>query len=418
MRKFAGSVNHRFYPGEKQATSAFVAAYKFLSSSYCQSIGVQLIAYNTGSVVSGAMNYPNYYSGSILLQSPGSNCWACFKFASASNPFFVLIQSSEPGTTFGATPGSPAAVPISTQNGMFAFAASAIEGGGLAWNGTTRADGNDSKGTPVWVTSSYCFPRQNNLSGSRNTNKEALMPIKADYSQAASSEPTGWYGNFDFGLHFLADQNNLMIINEIGSGKKYHYIHWIGQYKPSQINNSPVTLAAISHYQRSYCEAISGPAEITDNNGGDVLTSGLYGGINGPAHSLGGDGGIAIKSGSTPSVRTLNVDWYMMAKNWNAHPNLIANSPKTVFNPANLFLLVAEAPYYGYAGFIDFFKFVSDVTSQSTFNGGKYAYFPGGNTSLSEIPNSYAGVIVPWDSSARSPGAYFGREGVQFIRNE
>jgi len=417
MRKFAGSVNHRFYPDDYQATSMFIAAFKFLSGTNCKELGVSLIAYNTGSIVSGAINYPNYYSGSVLQSSVGSNAWACFRFSSATNPFYVLIQSSEPSVTFGSTPGNPATTPIESSNGMFAFAGAALEDGGNAWNGTSFANGNDVKGNPVWNTSSYCFPRQNNLGGASNSTKQAMMSVKVNAT--ANTQPMYWYGIHDVGVHFIADQNNFAIFHELGSGIRMHYFHWIGKYIAIASNNSPLTLASISNVSTSFCNSLAAMSEIYDYGGGNAVSNGLYGGINGLGFSTrGGDGGIAFKSGSTGLVKTLNVDWYMMAKNWNAHPNLVANKPMSTFNPANVFLLVAESPYYGVAGFVDFFKFVSEVPSQSTFNDNKWAFLPGGSLIDMSSPESHPGIVIPWDSSAKSPGTYFGREGVQFIRSE
>ncbi len=414
MRKFAGSVNHRFYPGEAQATCVFIAAFKFLSSSNAKELGVDLIAYNTGSVVSGAMNYPNYYSGSNLLSSVGSNAWACFRFSSASNPFYLLLQSSEPAATFGATPGNPAVVNVTSNNGMIAFSVAAMDDGLNAWNGSTKADGSDYKGTPVWNTASYVFPRRNNIGGDRNTTKDGMMSLRAT-TVANFNLQTEWYSNHDVGFHFIIDQNNFLSIYELGSGRRCAIANWVGKYIPTAYSStSSMQLACINNCDRYISKPFNGIALDYDT----ASTGGTYGGLNGITIKQ-GDGGIAFKSGSTQLVKSMNVDWYISAKTSNGHPNLIANSTSSIYNASNIFVVVAETPYFGLAGYIDFFRFVRDLPSNSLLNSGKFAYFNGGDFDFDgDSSQMWPGIIVPWDASAKTPGTYFGKEGVQFSRTE
>lgn len=107
----------------------------------------------------------------------GENAWAVFKFlASASSvrttDFYVLIQWNDTAVV-GTAPGNPASMENGTADGsgiMMAYR----EDGGDPWNGTTNANGADTKGTPVWAGTGLHVMSKYNETGARSTNKEDL----------------------------------------------------------------------------------------------------------------------------------------------------------------------------------------------------------------------------------------------------
>ena len=110
----------------------------------------------------------------------GENAWAVFKFlASASSlrttDFYVLIQWADTDA-FGASPGNPGSISNAITDGV-GFMMAYREDNGDPWNGTTNANGADTKGTPVWTGTGLHVLSEMNETGARSTNKEDVTYI-------------------------------------------------------------------------------------------------------------------------------------------------------------------------------------------------------------------------------------------------
>lgn len=161
-----------------------------------------------GNATLHASNYGNGASGFDYhdgANPAGENAWAVFKFlASASSirttDFYVLIQWAT-NSSFGASPGNPGSIENATGDGVGIIMAYR-EDNGDPWNGTTNANGADTKGTPVWTGTGLHVLTKYNETGARSTNKEDLVQLW-DLG-AASSTRVHMCGDAD-GMWFAYD---------------------------------------------------------------------------------------------------------------------------------------------------------------------------------------------------------------------
>jgi hypothetical protein len=377
-----------------------VAAFQFLSGACGQAIGVELVAYQTGSGGTG-MNYVEYNSA-----HPGPNAFAVFKFASASNPFYVLLQSNEYGSTFGAAPGNPGFVRTDANRPNFAFSVAAMEDGSSPWRGTTLKNGNDRKGSPVWHTQSYCFPRSNSAGGANAAVRDSMMTSKPEHFYP--TEGINWY-LAGASFHFLADENNFLFANGLHSGRRTHYVSWVGRYFPTAQHNSPVKLACINH--QGYADL---PIPSGQNFGYD---QGHYGGPTGYGSFTSADGGVTFKSGSTGLVTSLTVDWYMGPVWSPLNPSSYIGGTTSYYTPGNLFAVANESPYFGLLGTLDFIRLGQNYPSTTLLGDGNFAYMHNGSPNTGNSYQNYTGLVVPWSPTAAAPGiSCRGVRGQQFIK--
>lgn len=216
-----GSVDHLIAFGPTGSNQeAFTSLFKFLNGPLRSSSYVELVALQTGSAQTGvpaSQMGTNYHD---KINPFGENAFACFRWRSGSTPFggpstrrahdyYMLLQWSY-NTTFGNAPGNPGRC----YGGTFGVGISIAwrEDGGNPWGGTTMANGNDSKGSTVWVSGAsvvHSFPRSNNPGGTHSTLKENTVGYPT--SVAVTSR-----------IHYVADRDSLMMVgDDCGGGSGY-----------------------------------------------------------------------------------------------------------------------------------------------------------------------------------------------------
>lgn len=235
-------------------TSFFVTLYRFLNSSEAQSLGIIRRSYNVGVAAAnydGALGM-DYWDGSLPI---GNHAWAAFEFTNASPKFWLLIQLGFPETVSGDTyvdqnafgissgyPGKLLLPWISTNTNTSQITeATKHSGVGIAiatdindispWNGTTNNDGTDTKGVPVWTSSSAVWPRTNNDQAVSGSLKEHMFGLYYDmacwktiglYSTVGTQQITVdtttynthdqlIYDNHDTIYHIIADENHITV---------------------------------------------------------------------------------------------------------------------------------------------------------------------------------------------------------------
>lgn len=225
--------------------NAFSNLYKFMQRHV--TVGnATLHASNFGSGGTGF----DYHDGA---NPSGENAWAVYKFlASASSvrttDFYVLIQWAY-SSTFGASPGNPGAGDIAD---MIGVAMAYREDNGDPWNGTTNANGADTKGTPVWTgTGLHVFPERNE-SGSWSTNKEGLKYVLLP--------DTG--GGADYRTFFVGDADGLLILGDADDDNDLDSLQtmYLGVYTPRADLTIPNPYVLISD--------ITGSGTRIDQHGG------------------------------------------------------------------------------------------------------------------------------------------------------
>lgn len=396
-----GSIDHRILGGgqnngtRQPINELFTVLYNFLTSSYAQSAGVQRVAYNSGSQATG-MGF--WDSG----QTSGENAWACFKFASASIPFYMLIQYSNydtsngiNGQTLGAFPGNPGVINGTGWSSGLGIAFAMDDNGGNVWNGTTLNNGNDIKGFPVWVSSSitgtlFTFPRANSDGGTYATNREDLAGFGYNsYNDVNSIKCSGARA------HFLLDQNNFLALLDVAYVGSY-YATYFGKY-----DMRPDITSSLPPYVMISTTNPSNPMPATG-----VGT--IYGPVNG--NNSNADGGVVfpILGGSpnaTQGVKGVSIDVvssFLLDARW--HPNGGFNPAKYDLYPP--FLAIQESPLFGFVGRINFWNYCFGLPSQATDSTKTRAVFGSGN-------QASAKMLVPWDGVS-SPGQGADRLGRQF----
>lgn len=122
--------------GNDMNQALFITLYRFFSTV---DTNATIIASNFGSGGTGF----DYYDEA---NPAGTQAF----FVVQKGKLYILVQwSIGPWGTYG--PGSPARLDGLTNHRGVGFAAALRADGGSPWNGTTNADGTDTKGTPVWV---------------------------------------------------------------------------------------------------------------------------------------------------------------------------------------------------------------------------------------------------------------------------
>lgn len=399
-----GSIDHRIlgggsgFTGRMPINEAFTGLYNFLTSSYAQSVGIQQIAYNTGSGGTG-MGWWDSATPS------GENAWACFKFASASIPFYMLIQynnsdtsNSITGQSFGTAPGSPAqlgagASYVAGLGIQFAM----DDNGGNVWNGTVLNNGQDNKGTIVWMSGSatgslFVFPRSNSAGGSHATQRQNMFPMV----QAVTSNVNG-IKQSGARVHILVDQNNFMYLHDIAYDGSYQ-VTYFGKYdvRPDITSSLPPYLMIgyktentnpTPNYALSTIYGTT--AGNTDVEGGIIMPlTAAYGANNGQQ---------GVKGMSIDLVPNFLFDGRF-------HPNSTFSPAKYDVYPA--FVALNESPIFGFLGRINFFSMCYGLPSHATDSTKTRAVFGANNQAAAKM-------VVPWDGLS-SPGQSADRYGRQF----
>lgn len=260
--------------GSTYANRMFVIAYNFLNNN-TGSIGIERIAYNVGHNGNGM----NYYEES---DGCGDNAWACFKFASADIPFYILLQSSITAS-LGESPGNPGYEPLLIKSyyplevaegeppaygyidyeTRFAYQFAQRSDGGDCWNGTTNNDGTDTKGDPVWISGSSnlaVYPINNNFITGVTAGVESKDLMRPFFVFETNSYPTSQLEQLSaIRFNLLADENNILMFGD-GLGK--NSIHYFGKL------NTLTQSYSNMHMQCPYfyvCNSFVNPSTVLEN---------------------------------------------------------------------------------------------------------------------------------------------------------
>lgn len=395
-----GKIEVRINPGIRATGEYFVSLHNFLSGT-CSSIGVTRIASNYGSGGTGF----GYWDTSPSA-TPGTNSWAVFRFGNAQIPFNVLIQvvniNSSNGTTLGANTNVtvvPNSVASNTTNyGVLITVAQRLDGTN-PWAGGTANVGADAKATTVWTAGTstlIAYPRTNSVGGSFATNREGCMVLNevnlSNWGLGVNDLNNDIY-TYGTRSHFLADENNLLIVDDTGSNGTNKYFHF-GKYVPRPGINAQAPYVCMNQMY-----VLHDPIVARYN----------YGSVTQPAQNnfsnTIGDGGVCHPTASN-GVKLMYPDYVANAMNAFYQPN------KTVTNIARheifpVYVGMNEAPYYGLLGSIDFFRQISNVPTYYTNPDRTLAVFGGAAS------NQSTKLAIPWDGKT-SPGSGISREGIDF----
>lgn len=373
-----GSIEH-YFAGSGQSTgsaqSVFISCFNFLNDN-TGTLGIQRLAYNTGSQNTGMGQFRdmNYYD---QTNPAGDNAFACFRFSSASNPYEILIQYTGNANSLGTAPGAPALLVGSAPTSVFAIAFGQCLVSS-SWNGTTLNNGNDRKGTPVWVSGSDVayYPRSNDhrRTGGHAAQKQNMMGVNS-------------FTNVDYRLHMVADYDNFVML--LDQSADTTYMMWaMLKYVPV------VDLTASLPYCSFYTQTV--PMAVTTVYGAVAGTSTDQGGISFP--DLITSGTVSLGSDR------IGTTFFQAAA---AQPNRMFGTQR--FDEYPLYLGGLESPnQVGLAGqHFDFVREVYNIATHDTNLSGTRAVFGG---SLTLATTRYT---IPWHSGT-TPGTGVSRNGIQF----
>lgn len=312
-------------------------------------------------------------------------------------PWYMYVQflRGDVISNFTTAPASPSAFQGTTsQSGsagivavQFAIPVGSIAGTSeVAWNGAGSL-GTNTKGTPVWRTTagtptgfqgSFVFPRSNNTGGSFNTNRENCSVI---YSSVTAA-PTR--------MNILADDDSILFMTDPTDTLAWS-INYFGLYTPR-------TGLTMNYPMVNLCNTL--PFTVSPSVHGST------------AGNVPQDGGIPMNAVSD-GVRGVVTARYDEWQSSSSQPNAFSSVERyDEFNP-----LVAsyESPtFYGWAGEIEFFKEMFDVSTNDGSIGRGRVYFGGPNIQTTKIS-------VPWKADAASPPVgpivprnNFTRQGISF----
>lgn len=216
--------------------------------------------------------------------SVNTNAFSVWKFASASIPFYVgLFHFGSPANAYSGSNLTLWGQNNPTEGGL-GIAVGQMSNGGNPWTGLSSSSYWD-------VTSSvYLWPRSNNPGGLHQTNRNNLMPLllRSDVR------------NFGVSGHCLFDENNLAILNDVGSDNSYDFFYF---GKSMIYTGSGVQY---SHGDYTYLCANKFSAGWIFEHLDLGFGVGLYSTLNPPVYgSISGstilEGGLAVFSGSLKS---------------------------------------------------------------------------------------------------------------------
>lgn len=396
-----GKIEVRINSGIRATGEYFVSLHNFLSGT-CSSIGVTRIASNYGSGGTGF----GYWDTSPSA-TPGTNAWAVFRFGNAQIPFNVLIQvvniNSANVTTLGAN--TNVTVPASnvgnqsTYYGVLITVAQRLDGTN-PWAGGTANVGADAKATTVWTPGTstlIAYPRTNSVGGGFATNREGCMNLNYVNLQVATggaNDQTNDIYNYGTRSQFLADENNLLIVDDTGAnGNNKHF--YFGKYVPRPGVNPQAPYVCMNQMYQ-----LHDPIVARYNYGSVNQTVG----VNNYATTI-GDGGICHPTASN-GVKLVYPDYVANAMSTFYQPNrTVTNQSRYELFP--VYIGMNESTTVGLLGSIDFFRLISNVPTYYTNSEKTLAVFGGssGNTTTK--------LAIPWDGKT-SPGSGISREGIDF----
>lgn len=369
---FHGSIDHLFNPAANRNAhnEMYVSIYNFLTTSVAQGLGIERVAYSTGS---GAQTMgTDFWDGS---RPAGQNSWSCWRFLSASNPFYLLLQVVSGGGGFGASPGNPArlqqaAGAAGCVGAMYAI----LSGGGNPWNGTTRNDGTDVKGVPVWTSASapmHVFPRSNSIGGSSVKQKDNMI-------QLAQSNITP---TIPIRFHLICDENNVFTAFDSSDNGSYA-VSYFGKFTPRSGSSHPVPYLLVNN--------------SSDGDPGPIAINTTIGSVSGATGTEAGIAHYSWMSGTKTLIfDTLNTVFFSTTMQPNAYvsPSVIDEFP--------MYVGMSEFPnHFGYAGLMNMVRYLFRSSSNDT-NADLTRAFLGGTAGTVALSIPWNGVTVPSSTATR-----------------
>lgn len=375
-----GSVEHYFNGvglGTASVQVLFVNTFNFLNNNTA-SLGIQRLAYNTGSKGAGMVQFRgmNYYDQPLPA---GENAWAVFRFLSASIPFDVLIQWA--GVSgLGTAPGAPALINNTAGTNAFAIAVAQRADMTSAWGGSTNNNGSDTKSTPVWISSSISstiyYPRSNDAirGGTHGASRQNMMG-------------NTFLNNIQTRHHFMADYDNFAIFNDVGAANAYE-LYFFGMYTPMSGLNVNVPYFAFHDAVLPIAAATAyGPA-----GGG---TPG--GGIGYPQQHISGSVGVGFDRIGTTFFQSsaAQANLAFPTPRWDEFPLIVG-----VYETTPTIIEGMTGQHF------DFLREAYNIATHDTNGDGSRAVF--GSTTVASLK-----VTAPFHTGT-SPGSGVTRAGVQF----
>lgn len=383
-----GSVDHVLsIAASGSIQEQFTNLFRFLNGPLRSGSYVDLVALQYGSNPAGSPAAGSNYHNE---RNPfGDNAFACFRWRSGSvgadgpsrrraRDFYMLCQWS--WGTFGASPGNPGKIYAGSPG--LGLAIAWRDDGVSAWNGTSNADGTDTKGSVVWTSGSsvvHVLPRSNNAGGSHNLLKENTVGFPQ-----STTNPTRY--------HFLADRDGLLIMGDNSDNASYDYMLYVGAYEP--ISSSQFVTSSGGNMQM--------PMVMIGANGAFPFgISTTYGDLAGNATTQGGI--VGPRTGSA-EVRTVRMDRYSnnLLSNTSLQPN--QQFDPNAYDEFKIPVMLFEAPQFGHVGYLDMITETYNVPVHSTNADFTKATFGAGGNVIN--------LVAPWSGSA--PGSTSTRQGRQF----
>jgi len=411
----SGSVDHlqATTTAQLQNQEYFTHLFRFFNGPLLSGGYVELVALNTGSsagaITAGGTNLhdePGSFGECAMVVwrvKSGSATSASDSFPSVrrSQDYYVLFQWSDTLFITGNVATSPALIQSASNVDGVGCAIAFCDDGTNPWNGTMFGNGNDNKGSPVWITGSsptgrlHVLPRSNCAGGVNYLLRENLTCMHDVGASAVANR-----------YHFIHDRDTFYSVRDQDNDGTYTDVYIHGTYEPLQeyVTSSGGIMGdltpegfATAHMPMlqigGYLAASITIAAATDH--GVVSGSGSRnGGIVCPVMS---------QSIMHATAKTLRLG--------RTHNTILvtAQQPNRQFSvPAHqafpLAVYVDEQPDFGFCGHLDFLLETFTNGANNISSGSTYAAI---NTSLGAISN-----VVPWRGAA--PGGSFGRAGRQF----
>lgn len=318
----------------------------------------------------------DYYDGAAPFEA---NAFAVFRMettAQRSFPYYILIQWAA-FNDLGQVPGDPASDRGGgSGNDAYVGIAFAVGEGGdeNPWNGTTNADGTDTKGDPVWTVPGggdrvHVWPRENNPGGTGEDTQKKLLYDLLDWNVVGPLRQ-----------QIVMDDDNIWLAHDQNDNNDWE-VTYFGLYSPRP-ELSP-----------TYPICLMGEEDIPFQEDGSISDFTREFSVLHPADTA--QGVRYFRFSRIPELFTST-----------RQPNDVLSPVQ--FDEVGFHVFGNEGYFKGYFGVIDDMREIYGVASGDTNAALTVAFF-GTTTTDSEK------AVFPWDG-ATTPGTGATRSGVDFTR--
>jgi len=351
-----------------------------------------LIALNYGDSGTGT----DYHDGANPF---GENAFMVYRWAvSAARAYTVemLIQWSYGSNSLETHPdAAPARIKGSLgstgPNIGVAFCIARDTNGGdeSGWNGTTNADGTDTKGTPVWEHSAggslQIYPRSNNAGGNYATNRENMMELYQDSSG-------GWTQDHRWSCVF--DDDNIFFRIRADSSGFTKQVMGAGIYTPMSGTSSPLDRPFFAF-----------DATGSGSSGDGFIEEEQYGSLAGNA---GQEGGVAAPGNGNVLNATFEKSTYFLNTLKQPNPHY---APATQYDSFDFRIGSddSDGGPQGFLGWVNDGFFLTTIERPNESVRADLSML----VSTADDVGTAEGLETPWDG-ATTPGSTATRDGVLF----